>query len=49
MMYLRVRSAALMGLGLVLAIAFLIVTAILKEDPVKDFIDKYGGKYHLLK
>ncbi|ESK96467.1 hypothetical protein Moror_6975 [Moniliophthora roreri MCA 2997] len=39
----------LMAVGLTVAVIGLIVTAVLKEDPVRDFINKYGRKYGLLK
>ncbi|KAF9526818.1 hypothetical protein CPB83DRAFT_837118 [Crepidotus variabilis] len=39
----------LMGVGLVVAVAELVVGLVLKEDPMRELIDKYGWKYKLLK
>ena len=35
--------------GLVVAVIALVVTLVLHEDPVKNFIEKYGGELGLLK
>ncbi|KAF9524184.1 hypothetical protein CPB83DRAFT_898140 [Crepidotus variabilis] len=42
-------GVVLMAVGFAVAVAGLVVGMVLKEDPVRDLIDKYGQKYKLLR